>query len=73
MQDSSIAFAQINALESGEATASFNITTFPHLLIFKGVDNFRKYRGSLKETEWVFWTDICRPVIEYLCVVSWRI
>ena len=51
MHDSDITFAQINALDNGDVLAPFNVSTFPHLMLFQGLDNFRMYRGVFKETE----------------------
>lgn len=51
MQKSDIVFAQIDALGNGDVLAPFEISTFPRVMLFQALDNFRTYRGAFKEAE----------------------
>jgi hypothetical protein len=51
MQDSCITFAQINFLGSGDILVPFNISIFPHFILFQGFNNFRAYHGAIQVTE----------------------
>jgi hypothetical protein len=51
MEKSYITFAQINALDNGDVLAPFEILTFPHVVLFQGLENFRTYHGAFREAE----------------------
>ena len=53
MENTKISFAQINLLEAGNVLTPYNITTFPHLMLFQGYDDVRMYHDALDESQYV--------------------
>jgi hypothetical protein len=49
-----IAFGQINVTGNWDAVSSFEITTYPHVMLFQGFDNHRKYKGAFEKTRLAF-------------------
>lgn len=51
MQKSDIIFAQIEDLDNGNVLAPFEISAFPHIMLFRGLNNFRTYCGAFQAAE----------------------
>lgn len=49
--DGDVAIAQINVNDPGnwDAVSSFGITTYPHVMLFRGFEERRVYRGAFTE------------------------
>lgn len=48
-----VVFAQLNVNDSWDAVASFGITTFPQLVLFRGWSDWRVYKGVFGPTRLV--------------------
>ncbi len=51
MRNSEIQFAQLDALGNGDVSAPFKILSYPHVMLFQGLDNVATYHGAFREAE----------------------
>ncbi len=43
----SMSFTQINFIDNGEALLPYNLSIFPHVMLFQGLNDVRHYHGTL--------------------------
>jgi hypothetical protein len=51
MRNSEVRFAQLDALENNDVCVPFEILSFPHVMLFRGLDDVRTYHGAFREAE----------------------
>jgi Thioredoxin len=44
-------FGQIDVVENAALSRKFQIRTFPTVMLFQGLDEFKPYHGALREKE----------------------
>jgi thioredoxin-like negative regulator of GroEL len=51
MDESECGFGQIDVVENAALSRKFQIKTFPTVMLFQSLDEFKSYHGALREKE----------------------